>query len=298
MARKGQMPRLETCSRVTRAAQGAGFVAVAVVAAMAWAPAAGAWDGGIACRMGSSTIPDCERVVRQVDRPKPGLAATTSRVVVQCPSSRPFARARSGSDIGQGWDSYEPYGNHRFSVELLAEGDGADRPGRAQFTIGWGRAGGGVWVSLGCSTQAPPRVTCTSGPIDVPGAPTVIQLTCPVDRSAPIARAPYRGVLGPVSSSGAVTYTPQPGYVGPDDFEVATLDSAGKRRPQRVAVEVGPPPVGSTGGGTGMATLVSPELARCMQHLTLVAVCDGPHQPLSSPVPLQPATTADERAER
>jgi DNA-binding beta-propeller fold protein YncE len=93
-----------------------------------------------------------------------------------------------------------------------------------------------------------PAPTCAPRTAGVsPGTSMPLALSCADQALAPttyaVATAPTHGTLsGLNSSTGAVTYTPNPGYSGPDSFTYTGMSVNGTSQPASVTLDVGPPP--------------------------------------------------------
>jgi len=86
---------------------------------------------------------------------------------------------------------------------------------------------------------------------------TLLPLTCADEDGDPLTRSiasgPAHGSLGPVDqATGTVTYTPDPGYTGPDSFGFQAADASGDSNTATASLTVSePPPAGGGGGGGG-----------------------------------------------
>ena len=118
------------------------------------------------------------------------------------------------------------------SVRLVADdGRGKSDPGFIQFLVR--------------DFSQPQPAGCRSLAANVrPDASRELGLTCPFTMSAyeiVISQPPTHGKLSAVSAHGVVTYTPDPGYVGPDAFVFHGRQGAVDGQPATVELNVGEP---------------------------------------------------------
>jgi hypothetical protein len=82
--------------------------------------------------------------------------------------------------------------------------------------------------------------------------PTTVTLPCSdVDGKAvsiSVASGPTHGTLGPVGGTGQVTYTPAPGYSGPDSFTFTATNADGTSAAATASLSVGAPPASISSG--------------------------------------------------
>lgn len=134
------------------------------------------------------------------------------------------------------------FGNGQIRV-INADGSGGDElltdnPGRFDGNVDWAPN-----PSPACSGQAATVFNNASanlrlGCADAPDPPAFALPN--VARS--IVAPPAHGTLGPVGADGAVTYTPNPGFVGADSFSFRGSDGTSSSAPATVSVKVIRPP--------------------------------------------------------
>ncbi len=83
--------------------------------------------------------------------------------------------------------------------------------------------------------------------------------------SIAVASGPAHGTLGAVNGAGQVTYTPDPGYSGPDSFTFTATDGDGTGKPATASLSVDAPPASSAPPPAGVAS--TPGIASTPQQI-------------------------------
>jgi hypothetical protein len=138
----------------------------------------------------------------------------------------------------------------------------------------------GTSATATVSLTVNPAPTCQNVSTSTGAAePVVIALSCSDSAGAPLTYAidtqPSHGSLGSVAqSSGEVTYTPAPGYTGPDSFSYHAISANGSSAMVTASITVNPPPdCHAVSAGTKENQAVGVQLS-CTDSATLTYAVD------------------------
>ena len=117
--------------------------------------------------------------------------------------------------------------------------------GPDSFTFTASNTGGTSDPATVTITVLPSKPTCAPvSQLVATGTPTTIQLTCAgqtISYAAP--SAPAHGTISaPDPATGALVYTPAPGYTGPDSFAFTATNTAGSSDPATASITISTPP--------------------------------------------------------